>query len=186
MQPDRDRVGPERLDVRLWQLNRPLVQIRTACLLDSRDNVRCSHRTEQLAGVPGCLHRQRHRAEALDRGLEFTGMLEALHALDLAGPTNLLGLALGATRCDDREPTRQQEVAAVAVLDLHDVAGHTQVVDLCSENQLHNSSPPYRVDELNGSSATSRAFLTAIAMSRWCCTQFPVTRRARILPRSLM
>ena len=44
----------------------------------------------------------------------------------------------------------------------------------------------YRVDELNGSSATSRAFFTAIAMSRWCCTQLPVTRRARILPRSLM
>src|SRR4029077_8506680 len=82
-------------------------------------------------------------------------------------------------------------VAAVAVLHLDDVAGGTEVLDLSSKNQFHfyvflGLTPlAQRVDELNGSSATSRAFLTAIAMSRWCCTQLPVTRRARILPRSL-
>jgi hypothetical protein len=39
---------------------------------------------------------------------------------------------------------------------------------------------------MKGSNATSRAFFTANAISRWCWTQLPVTRRARILPRSLM
>ena len=76
-------------------------------------------------------------AEALDRGLELVGVLETLHALDLAGPTDLVGLALRAARRDDRQSARQQEVAAVAVLDLYDVAGRTQVVDLCSKNQFH-------------------------------------------------
>jgi hypothetical protein len=64
-------------------------------------------------------------------------VLEALHTLDFARATDLLGLALCAARRDDRQPARQQEVAAVAVLDLHDVAGRTEVVDLCSKNQLH-------------------------------------------------
>ena len=37
-----------------------------------------------------------------------------------------------------------------------------------------------------GRSASSRAVLIASAMSRWCCSQLPDTRRARILPRSDM
>ena len=64
-------------------------------------------------------------------------MFEALHALDLAGPADLVGLTLRATRRDDRQPARQQKVAAVAVLDLHDVAGRAQVVDLSSKNEFH-------------------------------------------------
>ena len=32
-----------------------------------------------------------------------------------------------------------------------------------------------------GSSAISRAFLIAVATSRWCRVQFPVTRRARVV-----
>ena len=85
----------------------------------------------------GRLHGQRHRAEALERGLQLVGVLEAAHGLDLAGPTNLLGLALGAAGRHDGQSARQQVVAAVAVLDLDGVAGRTQVVDLGGKNQFH-------------------------------------------------
>jgi hypothetical protein len=37
-----------------------------------------------------------------------------------------------------------------------------------------------------GSIAISRAFLMAVATSRWCWVQLPVTRLALILPRSEM
>ena len=43
-----------------------------------------------------------------------------------------------------------------------------------------------RAVEAYGSSATSRAFLMAMATLRCSCTESPVTRRARILPRSEM
>jgi hypothetical protein len=93
--------------------------------------------------------------------------LSPANRLHFTGPANLVGLALGAAGRDDGEATGQQVVASVAVLDLDGVTGLAQMVDLGSENQLHVRLL-YRVAELNGSSATSRAFLTAIAMSRWC------------------
>ena len=42
-------------------------------------------------------------------GLELVGVLEALARLELAGPADLLGLALRAPRRDDRQPARQQD-----------------------------------------------------------------------------
>ena len=110
----------------------------------------------------------------LQSGLQFVGMLDAANGLDLACPADCVGLALGSLAGGDRQATRKQIVAAVAVLDLDGIAGGAEVVDLSSKNQFHLSClslvvlPAQRVDELNGSSATSRAFLTAIAMSRWC------------------
>ena len=52
----------------------------------------------------GRLHGQLHCAETLERGLQLLGVLEALHGLGLAGPTDLLGLALGTARCHDGHP----------------------------------------------------------------------------------
>ena len=78
----------------------------------------------------------------------------------------------------DRQAPRDQVVARVAVGNLDDVAGDTELVDGLLEDDLHR-------DEY-GSRAISRAFLTADATSRWCWTQLPVTRRARIFPRSDM
>ena len=77
---------------------------------------------------------------------------------------------------DDRHPPRDQEVPRVPVLDLDDVARRAELVDLALQDDLH------RVEY--GSRAISRAFFTAMATSRWCCTQLPVTRRDRIFPRS--
>ena len=83
---------------------------------------------------------------------------------------------------------RQQEVPAVAVAYLDDVAGRAQAGYVGGEDEFHGviSLPSYRAVEVYGSSATSRAFFTAVATSRWCWVQLPVTRRARILPRSEM
>ena len=150
-----------------------------------------SHRTEQLAGVAGGLHRQRDEPRPSIAVLISLAWLEVSHLLGLAGATDVVHLLLRTARRDDRQPARKQEVAAVAVFDLDGVAGGTEVVHVGGQNELHcslfrSALTGYRVEEVKGSSATSRAFLTAIATSRWCCTQLPVTRRARILPRSLM
>jgi hypothetical protein len=45
---------------------------------------------------------------------------------------------------------------------------------------------PYLGVLVYGSIAISRAFLMAVATSRWCWVQLPVTRLALILPRSEM
>src|SRR5215217_1861694 len=91
-------------------------------------------------------------------------------------PLETVGVPHPAARRLDREPTRDEVVARVAVGNLDDVAGVTELFDALLQDDLH------RVEY--GSSATSRAFLTADATSRWCCAQLPVTRRARIFPRS--
>ena len=90
-------MGTDRLDVRLGQLDRPLVQIRSAGLLDRRNDVRRRHRTEQLAGVRRRLHGQLYWAEALDRGLELFGVLEALLHL---GPLSQCEVARKLLRSD--------------------------------------------------------------------------------------
>ena len=67
-----------------------------------------NHRLRGLrANASRMSHEELDRAETLDRGLEVVGVLETLHALDLAGPTNLLGLALRSARRDDCKPARQ-------------------------------------------------------------------------------
>src|ERR1700712_5659646 len=169
MQTDRDRVAPDGLDVSLGQVDGALVQVRAASLLDGRDDVCRTDRTEELALVARGPRGQRHGAKRLDLGLQLVGVVEVANRLHFTGPTDLVGLALGAAGRDDGEATGQQVVASVAVLDLDGVTGLAQMVDLGGENQLHVRLL-YRVAELNGSSATSRAFFTAIAMSRWCWT----------------
>jgi len=90
-----------------------------------------------------------------------------LQALDVLHPT---------LRRLNGEAPGHEVVARVAVGDLDHVPGDAELVDGLLEDD------PHRVEY--GSRAISRAFLTAMATSRWCCTQLPVTRRARILPRS--
>ena len=49
-----------------------------------------------LPAVGGGLRGQLDGAETLERGLQLVGVLEAADGLDLAGPADRLGLALGA------------------------------------------------------------------------------------------
>ena len=95
-------------------------------------------------------------------------------------------LLLGALGPRDREALREQVVAAVAVLDLDHVAGGAEAGHLLSQDDLHVGASSQRAVVVYGRSAISRAFLTARAICRCCWEVTPVTRRARILPRSEM
>ena len=90
-----------------------------------------------LPESPAVFTGKRHGAQAVDGGLELVGVLQVAHGLGLAGATDVVGLTLRATGGRDGQATGQQVVTAVAVLDLDGVAGGTQVVDLCGENQFH-------------------------------------------------
>src|SRR6266516_3244641 len=133
------------------------------------------HRSEELALVTGArgdlqgARRDELRGERLELDL-------LLGQTSVVTPLERLGLLEGALLGPDRHASRDQIVACVAVRNLSDVPGVAELVDGLLKDDLHRA--------LYGSRAISRAFFTAVATSRWCCTQLPVTRRARILPRS--
>ena len=87
-------------------------------------------------------------------------------------------------RRDLGEPPREQEVARVAARDVDDLAAQADLVDVVEEDDFHRdrlASP-----STYGSSAISRARLTATATWRWWRRQAPLMRRERILPFSEM
>src|SRR6201993_1444485 len=133
----RYRMVTNGFDVALGQTDDALVEIGSAGLFDRGDDVTRGHRTEQLARVARRPHRQRNGAHRLDRRLDFVGVLKVSHLLGVTGATDVLDLLLRAARRDDRQATREQEVATVSVLDLNGVADGTQVVDVGGQNELH-------------------------------------------------
>src|SRR5690606_41846332 len=62
----------------------------------------------------------------------------------LAGCTDLVHLLLTAARPRDSKALGNEVVTGVTVLDLDDVSGATQAVDLMRENQLRHVGAPYR------------------------------------------
>src|SRR5215216_432545 len=113
---------------------------------------------------------------------------------DLRGPIGqapvpLLGLlhpAAGLLQLDGGrhlgEAAGNEEVAHVAPAHVHDVSPLPDLLDVLSQYDLHDLIP--YLPTTYGRSAISRARFIAVAASRWCCGQRPVTLRARILPRS--
>src|SRR5699024_12694387 len=98
-------------------------------------------------------------------------------------------LALTALGPRGREAAGHEEVPGVAVLDLDDVPGGTEAGDLVGEDELGGHGVPFlaqRPEVEYCSRAISRAFFTAFAILRCSWSASPVTRRARILPRSAM
>src|ERR1700754_1653564 len=184
VQADGDAVRADRLD-RAAHLDAPLVDGRAAGSGDRRRDVGRRDGAEEAAGVAGL-------GDQLDRGalelrLDLTSGVEVGELAGLPSAADGVDLLLPALGPREREATRHEVVAAVAVLDLDDVAGGAEPRHLLGENQLHGVlSPSQRAVEVYGSSAISRAFLMAVATSRWWRGQLPVTRRARILPRSEM
>src|SRR5262245_32698082 len=143
--------------------------------LDHGDDVGRGDRAEELA-LLACAggDDERSAGDELRRdGLVLT--LALGQAIEMR-PLQRLGVAHSALLGLDREPPGDQVVARVAVGDLGGIPGVPELVDGLLQDDLHRLE--------YGSRAISRAFLTAWATSRWCCTQLPVTRRARILPRS--
>src|SRR5262245_38496276 len=183
VQPHGDFVGAERLD-RVADRDGPLVDLLAGGGAERLGDVGDRDGTEQptaLAGADLDLDRR-----VLERGLEGVGGVLVADRTRGAGLLDRVDGLLGTAGPADRRATRDEVVAAVAVLDLDHVAGSAETGDLLGEDELHRRISSQRPVDVYGSSATSRAFLTAMATSRWCWTQLPVTRRARILPRSEM
>src|SRR5690606_27377245 len=155
--------------------------------LDALGDLLGGDRTEQTAVLAGAL--------GDDDGLRLERRLQGLRLLDVrdgalaAGRTDLVELTLTALGPRGRETAGQEEVAGVAVLDLDDIAGGTEAGDLVGEDELAGHMLPFlaqRPEVEYGSRAISRAFFTAFAILRCSWTETPVTRRARIFPRSEM
>src|SRR5918992_1579355 len=180
VEPDGEAVGAEGLDGGV-QVDAAPVDGGAAGPLDRVGDLRGRDRPEQaslLAGLGGDRHLQ---------GLEVAGDGAGLLQVgDLAGGPpcpDALGLPDRAGGGQAGQVAGQQVVAPVPVGDVDNVAGRPHPPDLLVQDDLHVRGS-YRIEY--GSRAISRAFLTAEATSRWCWAQLPVTRRARILPRSLM
>ena len=104
-------------------------------------------------------------------------------SLRLLGRARLVARALrldrassSATRpgvADLGEPAREQVVAGVAARDVDDVAAQAELLDVAEQDDLHRPTPSRRT----GSSAISRARLTATATWRWWRRHAPVMRR---------
>src|SRR5918996_471106 len=153
----------------------PLAQL----LFDRTSNVGLGYGPEQATALPSPSRdvdgRCPERGDARRRlFLFFANSLRA-------GALHVLRLFQRALRCEHRQALRDEVVARVTVGNGDDVALMTELVYVAGEDDLHVRS--YLAEY--GSKAISRAFLIAVATSRWCCVQLPVTRRARILPRSL-
>src|SRR5690606_32478630 len=184
VQADRDGVPAQALD-RVADLDATAVELGAARGLHRLDDVLGRHRAEQAAALTRP-HRQLDLQPAELLG-DLLGGAEVADRPRLAGLADRGDLGLRAAGPADRVPARQQVVAAVAVLDLNHVAGRAEAGDLVGENELHiPETSCQRAVLVYGSRAISRAFLIAVATSRWCWVQLPVTRRARILPRSEM
>src|SRR5207244_6588126 len=115
------------------------VQQRAAGVLDGRGDVGRGDRAEQLATLAGA--GAERDGELLEVSLDLAGVAEVA---DLAGVTRALDLhdlLLGALGPGDRRPARDEEVAAVAVGHLDDVAGEAQARDLTGEDELHSVVP---------------------------------------------
>src|SRR5699024_3975352 len=144
-------------------------------------------RSEQTAVLAGALGDD--EGLGLERGLQGLGVLDAGDRALAAGRTDLVELTLTGLGPRGGETAGHEEVAGVAVLDLDDVAGGTEAGDLVGEDELGGHDVPFlaqRPEVEYGSRAISRAFFTAFAILRCSWTETPVTRRARILPRSEM
>ncbi len=73
----------------------------------------------------------------LELGLDLVGVVVVADRAAGASRLDRVDLLLAATGPADRDVARDEVVAAVAVLDLDDVAGRTEAVDLLGEDELH-------------------------------------------------
>ena len=80
-------------------------------------------------------------------GTDLGGVIRATDFACVTGALDALDLLLGATGPADRLALGQEEVTAVAVLDLDDVAGDADLVNGAGENELHDALPNQRAVE---------------------------------------
>src|SRR5580704_91784 len=134
MQPHGDLVGADRLD-RVANLDLAPVQVRTACGLNSRRDVRRRDRAEQPAA------RTRAGLQAdLQAGKLLGGGLRVVDTADLAclaSPLDQVDLLLGAPAPAHGQAAGHQVVSSVPAGNIDYVAGGTQARDLLGEDELH-------------------------------------------------
>src|SRR6478735_6402388 len=112
--------------------------------VDRPGDVADGDRTEQAAARTGADRQVDGRT--LELGLDLLGVVEVADlAARARGPDGLDG-ALAALGPADPETAGDQEVAAVAVLHLDDVAGAAETGDLLSQDELHVQPPQRAVD----------------------------------------
>src|SRR5262249_8723279 len=92
---------------------------------------------EQLAAGAGA--RAERHMQRLELRLDLLGVTAIADLTRVARATDLGDLPLGALRPSDRRTTRDQEVAAVPVGHVDDVAGQAEPGHLTSKDQLHRS-----------------------------------------------
>ena len=86
--------------------------------------------------------------EAAQLGGDLAGVPEVADLAGLAGPTDRVDLLLRAAGGHDGQPARKQVVAAVAVLDLDDVAGRAEIGHVTGEDELHDVPSAQRAVEV--------------------------------------
>src|SRR5439155_6745434 len=124
------------------QLDAAPVEVGTAGRGDRRGDLGRRDRAEQPAGVARA-GAERVRL-GLKRGLDLGGVTQIADLPGRAGPLDLRDLLLRALGPRDRIALGQQVVTAVAVLDLHHVAGGAEAGDLLGEDDLHVLALPQR------------------------------------------
>src|SRR4051812_3129314 len=123
------------------QLEPPLVQVGTAGALDRGGHLGRSDRTVEPATVTGAdSHLDR---ELLERRLDLVGVPEVAHLAGRAGPLDDVDLLFGTAGPRNRERLRQQVVAPITALDVHDVARRTEAGYLLGKDDPH-VDPPQR------------------------------------------
>src|SRR5690606_20346232 len=139
VQLDGDLVRAGALD-RVDDLDAAAVDLGPAGGLHGVGDVARGDRAEQAAGLAGA------GGQAHLQGAELAGdFLGGADVADLTGGARLadgLDLALGAAGPAHGVAARDEVVAAVAVLDLDDVAGGAEAGDLVGEDELHFDKPP--------------------------------------------
>ena len=138
MQPHRDRVGAEGLDVPLGQLHRPLVEIGSAGLLDRADDVGGASPSRTACR---CRMRSSPGSSTVPRpsSAVFSSLACSMPRTVLISRARRIASAWRSAPwlATIASPRGSRIVAPVAVLDLDGVAGRTEVVDLGGKNQFH-------------------------------------------------
>src|SRR3954464_3394966 len=127
MQSHRDAVGADRLD-RLVHSQRSLVEGRTARGGDRVDDVRRRHRSEEAPGLTGA-HLELDR-QSSQLTLDLVRVVEIADRASVTGTLDRDDLLLASAAPRQCHTAGDEEVPAVAVLHLDDVAGSAKAIDL--------------------------------------------------------
>ena len=126
-------MAADRLDVR--HLDGTLVEQRSTGLAHGSYEVGVGDRSEELAALPGT--RRDDDGETLELILDLLGVGRVADLPGIAGALDLRDLLLATRGPRHGQATRDEEVAAVAVLDGDDITGDAEAIDGLGEDDLH-------------------------------------------------